>query len=335
MPRRIRLFIRGGIYHVYNRVTRGEPVFRMPAEARCWIDTVAREAQLHELKVLAWCLMPNHYHLVIKTGTLPLWRAMARIQARVARDHNRRHGVVGPLWQSRYKARIVLEQSDLENLVAYVHFNPVAAGIVEDPADYESSGHRAIIGRADSRLVDVAEALLTFDENPAVSRTMYVTRLQSVAEASWNGQCIQRLPWWRTVDDAELTMRNETPPPEAETFDGRSLPPEEHLRPSAHLVLELFESWYDLPQGRLAGRGRTPRDSWYRCMFSTFAVCWLGFRVSDVSRLLDKAPGSVSRWIAEGHRLQRSNGDFRDSLARLRSEVDALPVGGGSEPERG
>jgi REP element-mobilizing transposase RayT len=333
MPRRNRLFIRGGIYHVYNRVTRGEPVFHMPAEARFWIDTVAREAHLHELKILAWCLMPNHYHLVIKTGTLPLWRAMARIQARVARHHNRTRGVVGPLWQSRYKARIVLEQSDLENLIAYVHLNPVTAGIVDDPADYERSGHRAMIGRAEPRLVDVAEALLTFDENPAVSRAMYLDRLCSVAAEVWSGECLQRLPWWRTVDDAELTMDNEVPPPEAETFEGRPLPPEEPRRPQLSLVLELFESWYGVPEGSLAGKSRTGRDSSYRCMFSTFAVCWLGFRVCDVSRLLDKAPGSVSRWIAEGHRLQRSEGEFRDSLARLRCEVDALPAGGVSETE--
>jgi hypothetical protein len=277
--------------------------------------------------------MPNHYHLVIKTGTLPLWRAMARIQARVARDHNRRRGVVGPLWQSRYKARLVLEESDLENLIAYVHLNPVTAGIVDDPADYASSGHRAMIGRAEPRLVDVAEALLTFDENPAVSRAIYLDRLCSVAAESWSGECFQRLPWWRTIDDGELTMHNETPPPEAETFDGRPLPPEEPRRPPLPLVLELFESWYGVPKGSLAGNSRTRRDSRHRCMFSTFAVCWLGFRVCDVSRLLDKAPGSVSRWIDEGHRLQRSDGDFCDSLARLRCEIDAAQAAGDSETE--
>jgi REP element-mobilizing transposase RayT len=334
MPRRIRLFIRGGIYHVYNRVTRGEHVFHLPEEARCWINTVAREAHMHELKIFAWCLMPNHYHLVIKTGTSPLWRAMARIQARVARDHNRRRGVVGPLWQSRYKARLVLEQSDLENLIAYVHLNPVTAGIVDDPADYERSGHRAMIGCANPRLVDVAEALLTFDESPAASRAMYLDRLSSVSAESWNRQRIQRLPWWRTADDAELTMDNEVPPPEAETFDGRSLPPEECRRPPAPLVLEQFEVWHGLPAGSLAGSGRTRRDSWYRCMFSTFAVCWLGFRVCDVSRLLNKAPGSVSRWIAEGYRLQRSSGSFRDSLTRLRCEVDALSAAADTEAKR-
>jgi REP element-mobilizing transposase RayT len=326
MPRRIRLFIRGGIYHVYSRVTRGEHVFEMPLEAQHWINTVACEARLHELKILAWCLMTNHYHLVVKTGTLPLWRAMARIQARIAREHNRRRRVVGPLWQSRYKARLVREQTDLRNLVAYVHLNPVAAGMVDDPADYENSGHRAMIDHAPPRLVDTSEALLTFGEDPAVSRADYLDRLRAVAEERWYDRSVRCLPWWRKVNDDELTMPNRIPPPEAEKFDGRPLPPEQHLRPPARLVLEHFEARNKLPAGRLAGSSRTCSDRWYRCMFSTFAVCWLGFRVCEVARLLNKAPGSVSRWIADGHELQLSNVAFRADLASLRREVESLPV---------
>ena len=98
MPRRIRLFVPGGIYHVFNRVTRGEHVFELTAASEYWVDTVREEMRLHDLKVLAWCLMTNHYHLVVKTSGLPMWHAMARFQARVAREHKRRRKVKGPLW---------------------------------------------------------------------------------------------------------------------------------------------------------------------------------------------------------------------------------------------
>ncbi len=61
MTRRIRLFVAGGVYHVYGRVTRGEHIFEEPTEAESWIDAVAYEAQLAEMKILAWCLMSSHF----------------------------------------------------------------------------------------------------------------------------------------------------------------------------------------------------------------------------------------------------------------------------------
>ena len=72
---------------------------------------------------------------------------MARIQGRVARSYNRRHRFFGRLWQSRYKARIIDTNDYFRQVVAYVHLNPVSAGLVGDPGDFEQSGHAALIGK--------------------------------------------------------------------------------------------------------------------------------------------------------------------------------------------
>ena len=102
MPRRPRLFIPGAIYHVYCRVARGEFVFDDGREADEFVEAVREVGDLDGWEVLAWCLMGNHYHLVVKTGMTPLWRSMLRLQARVARGFNRRRRYLGRLWQSRY-----------------------------------------------------------------------------------------------------------------------------------------------------------------------------------------------------------------------------------------
>ena len=107
MARSPRLFILGAIYHVYCRTARGEMVFADPDHAAEFVEIVADVKRLHGFEIFAWCLMGNHYHLVIRTHQTPLWRSMARIQCRVAREHNRRRRLLGRLWQSRYKARIV------------------------------------------------------------------------------------------------------------------------------------------------------------------------------------------------------------------------------------
>ncbi len=73
MARSPRLFIPGGIYHVYCRVARSERVFEDSAEAQHFIDTVSDVKRLHIFTILAFCLMSTHYHLVIQTGEIPLW----------------------------------------------------------------------------------------------------------------------------------------------------------------------------------------------------------------------------------------------------------------------
>lgn len=133
MARSPRLFIPGAIYHVYCRTARGEMVFSNREQAAEFVEIVADVKRLHGFEVFAWCLMGNHYHLVIRTHQMPLWRSMARIQCRVARAHNRRRRLLGRLWQSRYKARVVRGEDYYRQLLAYVHLNPVSAGMVKTP----------------------------------------------------------------------------------------------------------------------------------------------------------------------------------------------------------
>ncbi len=91
MPRKERLFIPGALYHVYCRTARGERVLSKETEAAAFLETLVAVRDLHGLTFLAWCFMSNHYHLVLRTSDVPLWRSMARIQGRFAREFNRRH----------------------------------------------------------------------------------------------------------------------------------------------------------------------------------------------------------------------------------------------------
>ncbi len=123
MPRHPRLFIPGAIYHVCCRVARGEFGFDDDCEAIEFVETLREIRDLDRRTILAWCLMGNHYHLVIKTRTVDLWRSMARLQGRISRSHNRRNRYLGRLWQSRYRARVIdryrlVSGRDLEELAS-------------------------------------------------------------------------------------------------------------------------------------------------------------------------------------------------------------------------
>ena len=89
MPRAPRLFIEGGIYHVYNRITRGEPVFAEDGEAQRFVEFMREIKQRDGLVVLAWCVMSNHYHLAVRCTSVPLWRSLASMQLKMTRHTTR------------------------------------------------------------------------------------------------------------------------------------------------------------------------------------------------------------------------------------------------------
>ena len=98
MGRKPRVFVEGGVYHVYCRTAHGERAFEDPDEAAAFVE-VLRETKEHDgFLIYAWCLMANHYHLAIGTTRVPLWRSMATINVRVSKGYNLRKQLLGPLW---------------------------------------------------------------------------------------------------------------------------------------------------------------------------------------------------------------------------------------------
>jgi REP element-mobilizing transposase RayT len=299
MPRKPRLFVSGGVYHVYCRTHRGEKRFSSKNDADSFIETVAEVSSEHQLTVLGFALMCNHYHLVVRTGDVKLWRSMAAIHARVTRAHNRQHRVLGSGWQSRYRARLIQDDQDLRNLLAYVHLNPVVAGLVDDPADYEMSGHRALIGHTAPILVDVSAALRCFgEETTRAARTSYLRYVRSVASAKWARGTLRQLPWWKQVRDDYQTVEEQSAPPEARTFDDAhpELPPPPEENPE-HLVERVCRVLGESPAD-ITGTSRRRSTSVARRRVVFIAVCYFRQRGTAVARVMKKSPCQVSRWLA-------------------------------------
>ena len=154
MGRLPRVFGPGLLYHVVARGNRREAVFLGHGDYETYLHRLALYRARYAVTLHAYCLMPNHVHLVVSTAAAPLDRFMQCLQQSYTQGFNRRYGLVGHVFQGRYKAILCETDEYLLTLVRYVHQNPVQAGLAARPEDYRYSGHRAYLGGVATPLVD-------------------------------------------------------------------------------------------------------------------------------------------------------------------------------------
>ena len=147
MSRPLRIEFSGAIYHVTSRGDRRELIYRDDVDRVAHLEVIAQAMSRFDAEVLAYCLMGNHYHLVVHTRQANLSRLMRHVNGVYTQTFNRRHGVVGHLFQGRFKAILVDRDAYLLALCRYVERNPVAAGLVQQPADWVWSSCRAHVGQ--------------------------------------------------------------------------------------------------------------------------------------------------------------------------------------------
>jgi putative transposase len=147
MARPPRIEIPGALYHVTSRGDRREPIFVDNFDRNALLDVLADGLARMDALVLAYCLMGNHYHLVVHTRQANLSRLMRHVNGVYTQRFNRRHGLVGHLFQGRFKAILVDRHSYLLEVCRYVDLNPVRAGLVAQPADWPWSSYAAHTGR--------------------------------------------------------------------------------------------------------------------------------------------------------------------------------------------
>jgi len=320
MPRHTRLFLPGAIYHVYCRVARGEFVFDDQDEALEFIEKLREVRDLDSWTIFAWCLMGNHYHLVLRTEAIDLWRSMARLQGSVSRNFNRRHRILGRLWQSRYRARVIDSEEYFRHVIAYVHLNPVTAGIANDPADYVYSGHRELIGACQPYIVDRTVTLRSFGNTPNVSPADdYLAWVRDVAEARWAAQHVSELPWWvQAANDDEIAEAHRHPA--ARSFDGRALA-EARVELEFGEFVTRMETVGALSLVDLSSRYRGSAITRQRIELVTLAIGRYRLRVCDIATLLRKHPNSVAKWLNKGLRLERIEPGFKARLDHLDAAI--------------
>ena len=173
MARKPRIEIPGGLYHIISRGNNRRKIFRSHDDYLKFTSMLAQQKSRLPFYLYAYCLMPNHAHLLIERQDDKIGRIMQGLLTGYSQYFNRKYKKIGHLFQGRYKAILCQTDRYLGELVRYIHLNPVRARMVKRPEDYEYSGHRAYIGRDTSGLVDTEPVLRHFGGTKARALETY------------------------------------------------------------------------------------------------------------------------------------------------------------------
>ncbi len=147
MARPLRIEYKGAVYHILSRGNQGEEIFSDDSDREYFVEVLQRAKEKYGIEVYAYCIMGNHYHLLISTPEGELTKAMHYIGSSYGSYLRRYRGMTGHVFAGRYKSLCVEKESYLLELSRYIHLNPVRAGIVKSPEKYPWSSYRYYIGK--------------------------------------------------------------------------------------------------------------------------------------------------------------------------------------------
>jgi putative transposase len=162
MARKPRIHFPGALYHIISRGNRRQNIFREHRDYQRYLEFLKEYKVRYRFSVYAYALMPNHIHLLVEVGETPVSRVMQALLFRYTRNFNIKYRKTGHLFEGRYKAILCEKDSYLLELSAYVHLNPVRAGLAEDPTDYRWTSYRTYLTGESDDLVDTQRVLIQF-----------------------------------------------------------------------------------------------------------------------------------------------------------------------------
>ncbi len=176
MPRKARLDAPGALHHVIGRGIERRKIFRDDADHEDFLERLGNILHKSGTPCFAWALLPNHFHLLLRTGLVPLSTIMQRLLTGYAVGFNLRHRRSGHLFQNRYKSILCQEDAYFLELVRYIHLNPLRAKQVPDLDQLDShpfGGHSVLMGRHKNTWQDTDYVLGHLGKRAGESRKRY------------------------------------------------------------------------------------------------------------------------------------------------------------------
>jgi len=331
MPRKSRIDAAGALHHVMVRGIERTAIFRSDTDRDHFVERLGKILQDTNTPCYAWALIPNHFHLLLRTGSVPISTVMRRLLTGYALWYNRRQRRYGHLFQNRFKSILCQENVYLLELVRYIHLNPVRAHLVEDLDEldrYAYSGHSVLMGKVKNSWQQTQQVLGMFGDKPGAARRAYRSFVekgisQGRRQDLTGGGLLRSAGGWQAVKalrKEKVYQRND----ERILGDGDFV---EHVLSSAEEAMEkrykLISEGVDLDQiaARVSkvldvqpqavwAKGKHRRIVEARSLLCYWAVRELGIPMSSLARKLGLSVPSVSESVTRGQRLAEEKALF-------------------------
>ena len=329
MPRQARIDAPGALHHVIVRGIERRTIFK---------DNIDRYAFLQRLGIIlsdtktscfAWALIPNHFHLLLRSGNQPLSTVMRRLLTGYAIGFNRRHRRSGQLFQNRYKSILCQEEPYLLELIRYIHLNPLRAGLVTDIDKldrYPFSGHGVILGKKKNDWQETAYVLNLFGDQKTEARRRYKAYASEGIEMGkrpdlTGGGLVRSSGGWsviKSVRQANMHLKSD------ERILGDSDFVDEVLKAADESLQRRYaleaKGWdpdrlaersariYGLEPDQLYTPGKQPAKVKARSVFCYWATAELGITMTQLAGLLKISQPAVSICVRRGEQIVLAEG---------------------------
>jgi len=289
MARPLRLEFPGALYHVTARGNDRQTIYADDDDRHLFLELLADEVRLQGWVLYAYCLMDNHYHLLLETPEAGLCKGMQRLNGRYTQRFNYRHSRSGHLFQGRYKAIIVEKDAHLLELCRYVVLNPVRAGVVEHARDWPWSSYAATLGIQPGPDWLACNALLClFSEHAGAAREAYARFVRQGLEAHAPWEAL-RGQIYLGGDGFRQRMQALVPDKAADT--DIPLMQKQLARPDCNAVLQDVAHTFNLDLPQVASRRN--KEAFRTAVFLLRRACNLPLK--KVAAMAGISPGRVSQ----------------------------------------
>jgi REP element-mobilizing transposase RayT len=329
MPREARLDTPGALHHVICRGIERRKIFRDDQDRDNFVERLGNVLSRTSTPCLAWALIPNHFHLLLKTGKTPIATVMRRLLTGYAVTFNHRHRRHGRLFQNRYKSILCQEEVYLLELVRYIHLNPIRAKLVSSLSDlnrYPYCGHSRLVGELSAEWQDVSTVLDRFGKGLSTARKKYFDFVadglkQGSRPELTGGGLVRSAGGWKELGalrKANIHLHND------ERILGDSDFVEAVLKEAAEslertqkyrqegfgfdqlkqLVAEILK----IDEREIVAPGKQPLRVRARVLLCFWAVRELGLSATNVAKLLSLTQPAVSKAVQRGEAFAREHG---------------------------
>jgi REP element-mobilizing transposase RayT len=331
MPRKSRIDAPRALHHIIVRGIERGKLFVDDADRNNFLERMGGIVSDTHTSCYAWSLIPNHFHLLLRTGLVPIASVMSRLLTGHAGYFNRRHRRSGHLFQNRYKSILCQEDTYLLELVRYIHLNPLRARLINSfdlLRAYPYSGHSVLMGKNKNDWQDINWVLRLFDDRIGVARGLYhqfVEKGISMGRRKdlTGGGLIRSMGGWAAVKSmrqAKMFEKSDERILGDGDFVDQVLSAAEEQMERKNLLISKGCNLKMIAERVCFVMDREPSEIWKigkargrvaaRSLLCFWAVRELGMSMTDLSRRLNLSLTGVSQSVMRGEKIAEAN-DFK------------------------